>query len=58
LRQENQRLKLQLKEAQASPLPRLLTEQQQWFVTAPGLRYWRCCAVSLPVVQAENVGNG
>ncbi|MBV4459701.1 translation initiation factor 2 [Pseudomonas sp. COR58] len=33
LRQENQRLKLQLKEAQSSPLPRLLTEQQQWFVT-------------------------
>ncbi|MCK9801687.1 translation initiation factor 2 [Pseudomonas chlororaphis] len=32
LRQENQRLKLQLKEAQASPLPRLLTDQQQWFV--------------------------
>lgn len=33
LRQENQRLKLQLKETQASPLPRLLTDQQQWFVT-------------------------
>ncbi|ATE76369.1 translation initiation factor 2 [Pseudomonas sp. CT11-2] len=32
LRQENQRLKLQLKEALASPLPRLLTDQQQWFV--------------------------
>jgi septal ring factor EnvC (AmiA/AmiB activator) len=32
LRQENQRLKLQLKEAQASPVSRLLTEQQQWFV--------------------------
>ncbi|VVO05113.1 translation initiation factor 2 [Pseudomonas fluorescens] len=32
LRQENQRLKLQLKEALASPAPRLLTDQQQWFV--------------------------
>ncbi|MBV6288609.1 translation initiation factor 2 [Pseudomonas aegrilactucae] len=32
LRQENQRLKLQLKETQANPLPKLLTEQQQWFV--------------------------
>ena len=32
LRQENQRLKLQLKEVLASPLPRLLTDQQQWFV--------------------------
>ncbi|MBC3364608.1 translation initiation factor 2 [Pseudomonas sp. SWRI154] len=37
LRQENQRLKLQLKEAQASPLPRLLTEQQQWFVVGAGV---------------------
>lgn len=33
LRQENQRLKLALKEAQASVSPRLLTDQQQWFVT-------------------------
>ncbi|AMB85359.1 translation initiation factor 2 [Pseudomonas agarici] len=33
LRQENQRLKLQLREAQASPASRLLTDQQQWFVT-------------------------
>jgi len=32
LRQENQRLKMMLKEAQATPTPRLLTEQQQWFV--------------------------
>lgn len=33
LRQDNQRLKLQLKEAQASSaLPRFLTDQQQWFV--------------------------
>lgn len=32
LRQENQRLKLQLKETQATPLPRLLSDQQQWFV--------------------------
>ncbi|VVO40264.1 translation initiation factor 2 [Pseudomonas fluorescens] len=37
LRQENQRLKLQLKEALASPVPRLLTEQQQWFVTGAGV---------------------
>ncbi|MCL6703423.1 translation initiation factor 2 [Pseudomonas sp. T1.Ur] len=37
LRQENQRLKLQLKEAQASPLPRLLTDQQQWFVVGAGV---------------------
>jgi len=37
LRQENQRLKLQLKEAQASPGPRLLTDQQQWFVTGAGV---------------------
>jgi ABC-type phosphate transport system auxiliary subunit len=38
LRQENQRLKLQLKEAQASsPLPRLLTDQQQWFVIGAGV---------------------
>ncbi|QZI69152.1 translation initiation factor 2 [Pseudomonas protegens] len=37
LRQENQRLKLQLKEAQANPAPRLLTEQQQWFVTGGGV---------------------
>ncbi|NVZ15734.1 MULTISPECIES: translation initiation factor 2 [unclassified Pseudomonas] len=33
LRQENQRLVQQLKEAQGSALPRWLTEQQQWFVT-------------------------
>ncbi|WP_166359788.1 translation initiation factor 2 [Pseudomonas akapageensis] len=32
LRQENQRLKLQLKESQATTLPRLLTDQQQWFL--------------------------
>ncbi|WP_248802246.1 translation initiation factor 2 [Pseudomonas sp. MWU13-2100] len=37
LRQENQRLKLQLKEAQASTSPRLLTDQQQWFVTGAGV---------------------
>jgi SH3 domain protein len=33
LRQENQRLVQQLKEAQGSALPHWLTEQQQWFVT-------------------------
>lgn len=32
LRQENQRLKLQLEKSQANPLPKLLTDQQQWFV--------------------------
>lgn len=37
LRQENQRLKLQLKEAQATAAPRLLTDQQQWFVTGGGV---------------------
>ncbi|WP_271408403.1 hypothetical protein [Pseudomonas sp. Q1-7] len=37
LRQENQRLKLQLKEAQASPTPRLLTEQQTWFAVGGGV---------------------
>jgi TolA-binding protein len=38
LRQENQRLKLQLKETQASSaLPRLLTDQQQWFVIGGGV---------------------
>ena len=37
LRQENQRLKLQLKEAQSVMSPRVLTEQQQWFVTGAGV---------------------
>lgn len=37
LRQENQRLKLALKEAQASVSPRLLSDQQQWFVTGGGV---------------------
>ena len=37
LRQENQRLKLQLKENQANPLPKLLTEQQHWFVIGAGV---------------------
>ena len=38
LRQENQRLKLQLKEAQAGgSIPRLLTDQQQWFVIGAGV---------------------
>lgn len=37
LRQENQRLKLQLKEAQSVMPPRVLTEQQQWFVTGAGV---------------------
>ncbi len=32
LRQENQRLKLHLKEAQVTQQTRLLTDQQQWFV--------------------------
>ncbi|MGC5700212.1 translation initiation factor 2 [Pseudomonas sp. NFXW11] len=37
VRQENQRLKQQLKETQASSTPRLLTEQQQWFITGGGV---------------------
>lgn len=37
LRQENQRLRLQLKEAQTIVPPRLLTDQQQWFVTGGGV---------------------
>lgn len=37
LRQENQRLKLQLKEAQSVAPQRILTEQQQWFVTGGGV---------------------
>lgn len=37
LRQDNQRLAQQLKEARASDLPRWLTEQQQWFVTGAGV---------------------
>ncbi|MFK3795378.1 MULTISPECIES: translation initiation factor 2 [unclassified Pseudomonas] len=37
LRQENQRLKLQLKEAQSVLPARMLTEQQQWFVTGGGV---------------------
>ena len=37
LRQENQRLKLQLKEAQSVMPQRVLTEQQQWFVAGGGV---------------------
>jgi len=37
LRQENQRVKLQLKETQASSVPHLLTDQQRWFVTGAGV---------------------
>ena len=37
LRQENQKLKLQLKEAQSVEPQRLLTEQQQWFVAGGGV---------------------
>ncbi|MEK1904906.1 MAG: translation initiation factor 2 (IF-2, GTPase) [Pseudomonas sp.] len=36
LRQDNQRLKLQLKQAQAQQPPRLLTEQQQWYAIGVG----------------------
>ncbi|PJI50203.1 MAG: translation initiation factor 2 (IF-2, GTPase) [Pseudomonas sp.] len=36
LTQENQRLKLQLREAQANQPPRLLTEQQTWYLTGAG----------------------
>ncbi|MGH8355544.1 MAG: hypothetical protein ACRERY_18765 [Pseudomonas sp.] len=37
LRQENQRLKLQLKEAQAARPSRLLSEQQLWFIIGGGV---------------------
>lgn len=37
LRQENQRLKLQLKEAQSISPQRILTDQQQWFVVGGGV---------------------
>jgi len=37
LRQENQRLKLQLKEAQSVTPARVLTEPQQWFVAGGGV---------------------
>ncbi|WP_024694196.1 translation initiation factor 2 [Pseudomonas syringae] len=36
-RQENQKLKLQLKEALSATPPRLLTEQQQWFIAGGGV---------------------
>ncbi len=36
LRQDNQRLKLQLKQAQAQQPPRLLNEQQLWYVIGGG----------------------
>lgn len=37
LRQENQRLKLQLKESLANTQPLWLTDQQQWFVIGGGV---------------------
>lgn len=37
LRQENQKLKLQLKESQAAQPQRILSEQQQWFVAGGGV---------------------
>ncbi|WP_137820552.1 hypothetical protein [Pseudomonas sp. 2FG] len=37
LRQDNQRLKLQLKQAQAEQPARLLSEQQLWFVVGAGV---------------------
>jgi type IV secretory pathway VirB10-like protein len=36
LTQENQRLKLQLREAQANQPPRLLSDQQTWYVAGAG----------------------
>ncbi|QRY78756.1 translation initiation factor 2 (IF-2, GTPase) [Pseudomonas sp. PDNC002] len=36
LTQENQRLKLQLREAQANQPPRLLSEQQTWYLAGAG----------------------
>lgn len=37
LRQENQRLRLQLKESQAQAQPRLLSEEQTWFALGAAL---------------------
>ncbi|MDU9412912.1 hypothetical protein [Pseudomonas sp. zfem005] len=37
LRQENQRLKLQLKEAQADRSPRLVSDDQMWFAIGGGV---------------------
>jgi len=37
LRQENQRLRLQLKESQAQTQPKLLSEEQTWFALGAGL---------------------
>jgi septal ring factor EnvC (AmiA/AmiB activator) len=37
LRLENQRLKLQLKEAQSALPPRMFTDEQQWFVAGGGV---------------------
>lgn len=37
LRQENQRLRLQLKEVQAQIQPKLLSEEQTWFALGAGL---------------------
>ena len=39
LRQDNQRLKLQLKAAQAQPPERLISEQQQWFALGAGVAF-------------------
>lgn len=39
LRQDNQRLKLQLKAAQAQPPKRLLSEQQEWFALGGGVAF-------------------
>ncbi|MCW1937488.1 MULTISPECIES: translation initiation factor 2 (IF-2, GTPase) [Pseudomonas] len=37
LRQENQRLRMQLKESQAQAQPRLLSEEQTWFAVGAAL---------------------
>ena len=37
LRQENQRLRLQLKESQARQQPGMLSEEQTWFALGAGL---------------------
>ncbi|PIA68236.1 translation initiation factor 2 (IF-2, GTPase) [Pseudomonas sediminis] len=37
LRQENQRLRMQLKESQAQAQPRLLSEEQTWFAAGAAL---------------------
>ena len=52
LRQDNQRLKLQLKAAQAQPPERLISEQQQWFALVPGWLFSALFLAPWPVANA------